>query len=161
MIQLPFVSFDWLIPWWRHLSAQGKRMRDEMFVLAVRSKEGELLGIAPLMLTHRPNVGPLRFRQLQFFGADPNITEVRCAAAPVENMSAIYTALLDHLGQLPKKWDSVSLTGFPGGNPQLEARINTTFAANFWFSDTVNPILELKPTWEEFKTGLSRNVKES
>lgn len=97
MIELPFVSFDWLMPWWQHLSMQKKRVRDEMFVCTFRSRGGELLGIAPLMITHRVNMGPLRFRKLQFFGADPNITEVRCMAAAPENMSLLYASLLDYL----------------------------------------------------------------
>jgi hypothetical protein len=136
-------------------------VRDEMFVCTFRSAAGELLGIAPLMLTHRPSVGPLRFRHLQFFGADPNITEVRCIAAAPENMSFLYSRLLDHLGHLPMKWNSVNLTGLPDGNLQLEARINRTFAANYWSRDIVNPIVQLEPTWEEFRAGLRRNIKES
>jgi CelD/BcsL family acetyltransferase involved in cellulose biosynthesis len=161
MIQLPFVSFDWLIPWWRHLSSHRKLVRDELLVCTFRSQTGVLLGIAPLMLTHRPSAGPLRFRQLQFFGADPNITEVRCIAAAPENMSLLYSALVEHLGQLPKQWNSTTLTGLPGDDAQLEESVNGAFAANYWDQDTVNPILVLKPTWEEFKAELPRNIKES
>src|SRR5882724_5141044 len=72
MIQLPFVSFDWVISWWRHFRSRGRIVRDDLFVCTFRTPAGELLGVAPLMVTERPGIGPLRFRQLQFFGADPN-----------------------------------------------------------------------------------------
>ncbi|MGA9024423.1 MAG: GNAT family N-acetyltransferase [Steroidobacteraceae bacterium] len=161
MVKLPFVRFDWVIPWWRHLSTQAKTVRDELFVITFRTAEDGLLGIAPMMLTHRPNLGPLQFRQLQFFGADPNLTEVRGVAATAENMSLIYTWLLDHLGQMPLKWNSAALTGLPAEDLELQKNINLRYATNYWGPDIVNPILLLKPTWEEFRTGLPRNVKES
>ena len=160
MIELPFVSFDWLVPWWQHLSTQKNRVRDEMFVCTFRSSSGELLGIAPLMITHRPNMGPLRFRRLQFFGADPNITEIRCIAAAPEHMSLLYTTLLDYLRKSPGKWDSVHLTGLPGST-EPEKTINQQIATTYWSNDLVNPILELKPTWEQFRAGLPRNIRES
>lgn len=161
MTQLPFVSFDWLIPWWKHLSVNKWLVRDELFVTTFRSREGTLLGIAPLMITHRPGFGPFQFRQLQFLGADPNLTEIRCIAAAPENTVMLYSALLDHLRELPKKWDSFNLSGLPENTPQLEARINDAYRTNYWTHNTVNPILQLKGTWEEFKAGLPRNIKES
>ena len=161
MIQLPFVCFDWILAWWRHFRSRGRFVRDDLFVCTFRTPAGELMGVAPLMLTQRPSVGPLRFRHLQFFGADPNVTEVRCIAAASDNMGALYWALLDHLRNFQSEWHAASLTGLPGGNGALEARINGEFASRFWTPDTVNPLLELKPSWEEFRSGLPRNVKES
>lgn len=160
MLQVPFVRFDWLIPWWQHFGAQKRMVRDELFAWTFRSSSGELLGVAPLMLTHRPSIGPLRFSQLQFFGADPNITELRCVAAATEHAPQIYSALLEHIGRIPKVWHCVSLTGLPPSD-ELEAKINTSFVANYGTREIVNPILTLKPTWEEFKAGLSRNIKEA
>ncbi len=161
MAQLPFMSFDWLLPWWQHLSRHKSSKRDELFVCTFRSKTGELMGIAPMMITHRPSSGPLQFRQLQFFGADPNITELRGISAPLEHSNAVYSALLDHLERFHGKWNMVKLTGFPSGNTRLEEKINALFAARFWLPDTINPILRLDPTWEAFKSGLPRNIKES
>jgi len=161
MSQVPFVSFDWLIPWWQHLRTRKMFVGDELSVLTFRSRSGELLGVAPLMITHRPSVGPLRFRQLQFFGADPNITEVRGMAVALEHSNLVYATLLDHLRKLPGRVNTVSLMGLPYGNARLDERISTMFAAHVWGSDTVNPVVVLKPTWEAFKSSLSRNMKES
>jgi CelD/BcsL family acetyltransferase involved in cellulose biosynthesis len=161
MNPLPFVCFDWIVPWWQHFRSQGGVVRDDLFICAFRTAAGELIGVAPLMLTQRPSVGPLRYRQLQFFGADRNITEVRCMATAPENMEALYSALLDHLRQFQRRWNATSLTGLPSGCAALEARINGTYVSRFWDADTANPILDLKPSWEEFKCGLPRNIKES
>jgi len=161
MNQVPFVSFDWLIPWWQHFGTRKMGVRDELSVLTFRSRSGELLGIAPLVITHRPSFGPLRFRQLQFFGADPNITELRGLAVALEYSDSVYSALLDHLKKFPGRFNTVSLTGLPYGNARLEEGINTTFALNVWSPDSVNPVVLLKPTWEEYKSSLSRNMKES
>lgn len=161
MSPLPFVCFDWIVPWWQHFRSRGGVVRDDLFICAFRTAAGELIGVAPLMLTQRPSVGPLRYRQLQFFGADRNITEVRCMATAPENMEALYSALLDHLRQFQRQWNATSLTGLPGGSAALEARINGTYVSRFWDADTANPILDLKPSWEEFKSGLPRNIRES
>jgi CelD/BcsL family acetyltransferase involved in cellulose biosynthesis len=161
MIQLPFVRFDWVISWWQHFRSRGRIVRDELFVCTFRTPAGELLGVAPLMVTERPAIGPLRFRQLQFFGADPNVTEVRCIAAAPADADALYSALLEHLWRLQSLWNAVNLTGLPSNNSALEARINGVFVSRFWSPDIVNPILELKPSWQEFRSGLPRNIKES
>ena len=160
MLQVPFVSFDWLIPWWQHFRAQKQLVRDELFAWTFRASDGELLGIAPLMLTHRPSAGPLRYSQLQFFGADPNITELRCIAAATEHSESIYAAMLEHIAALPKIWHCANLTGLPQ-SAELEAKLSNSFVATFGAREIVNPILILKPTWDEFKSGLPRNIKEA
>jgi len=161
MPAIPFVHYDWLVPWWTHMSAHKASVADELCVCTVRSRMGELLGVAPLMITHRPSVGPLRFRQLQFFGADPNITEVRGVAAASENTGLVYSAVVEHLRRFPLQWDVASLGGLPPDDARLAAEIDQFFPAHVWLSDLADPILYLKPTWEEFNSTLSRNVKES
>ncbi len=161
MPAIPFVHYDWLVPWWKHMSSHKASVADELCVCTVRSRAGELLGVAPLMITHRPSVGPLRFRQLQFFGADPNITEVRGVAAATENTGLVYSAVLKHLRRFPLQWDVASLCGLPDGDAGLEKEIEQFFPAHVWLSDITDPILNLKPSWEEFAATLSRNVKES
>ena len=50
---------------------------DEFFCHVVRSDAGHLVAIAPLMRTSVPGIGPPVLRMLQFFGADPALTEIR------------------------------------------------------------------------------------
>src|SRR3954452_9030039 len=73
----PFTSPLWNVLWWRHFHANRGMVRDEFYAHIVRSPEGKLLAVAPLMLTHRPGKGIAALRSLQFFGADANLTELR------------------------------------------------------------------------------------
>src|SRR5512142_1904835 len=75
--RFPFNTVEWQRAWWSHFRADRVWLRDVAWVRTFRSSEGALVGIAPLMLTRRPSLGWPSFRELQFFGADPNATEVR------------------------------------------------------------------------------------
>ncbi|HYQ03521.1 MAG TPA: GNAT family N-acetyltransferase [Polyangiaceae bacterium] len=159
MVRLPFVSFDWVQAWWRHLHADSVGVKDELYVRAFRGSRAELRGVVPLMRTRRPGFGPLRLRQLQPFGADPNITEIRGIASAPEDAGDILRALLDHLRSCASEWDFVELTGVPAVHSEL---VNATgFGAARWVRDVPNYYLPLPATWDEFKSKLSRNIKES
>lgn len=79
---LPFQTWEWAVAWWCHLHEERPGVRDSLRISVVRNTtDGQIVGIAPLMLTERPSSGPVRARYLQFLGADPNITEIRTMLA--------------------------------------------------------------------------------
>lgn len=57
-----FLSWDWLIPWWRHLAADR-----ELFVMIARDEHGVMRGLLPLSL-ETARVGFRRVRRLRFLG---------------------------------------------------------------------------------------------
>src|SRR5712692_386179 len=75
--ELPFQTWEWSVTWWKHLHEDGFAVRDRLRVCVIRDSANYVVGIAPLILTERPAIGPIRLRSLQFIGADPNITEIR------------------------------------------------------------------------------------
>ena len=157
--RLPFVGYDWAHAWWKHLHAESPGVCDTLATRAFRDGRGELIGVAPLMITRRPGRGPIALRQLHFFGADPNITEIRTLAAPPERAAELLTALLDDLRQSASDWDFAQLTGVPAGD---SGGVNfAAFRSARWVQDVPNFYLTLQPTWEDFKTRLPRNIKES
>ncbi|MGC3982252.1 MAG: GNAT family N-acetyltransferase [Steroidobacteraceae bacterium] len=160
MVQLPFFCFDWLAAWWQHLRSDRSAIKDELCVFTFRRPDKTLCGVAPMMVTCRPGKGPLRLRQLQFFGADTNITEVRGIAAAAEDMQPLYHALLEHLRKAPVACDWMKLTGIPGTS-DIFKKVEADFGAITWTRDVPNFYLNMLPTWAEFKTSLSRNIKES
>src|SRR4051812_8089477 len=89
----PFTSPLWNSLWWKHFRTDSAWVRDELFVHAVRNGSGELVAVAPLMLTSRPAYGPLRIRALQLLGADENITELRSVIARPRDTSPVLAAL--------------------------------------------------------------------
>lgn len=161
-IRLPFHTWDWADCWWKHLHEESTGVRDKFYVHTIRDSQSNLVGVAPLMITERPGRGPLRMRHVQFFGADPNITELRGILAAEENQLMVYDALLEHLhGAAASEWDWMELSGMPQGE-ELASLTTRHFPEVRWSSQIMDYCLENLPaTWPEFKTKLPRNIKES
>jgi CelD/BcsL family acetyltransferase involved in cellulose biosynthesis len=156
---LPFASWEWSVSWWAHLSRQGLSVRDRLYVRTVSDDSGELLAVAPLMLTEMPSRGPLRFRCLQFFGTDPNITELRGVLCRPDMKLDVYRALLEHLFERSSEWDWIVWDGIP---PSSDVdRLLRGYAPLRVAREISNFLLELPTTWEEFKSTRSRNLKEA
>ncbi|HEX3595483.1 MAG TPA: hypothetical protein VHU80_10285, partial [Polyangiaceae bacterium] len=156
---LPFTSFEWNAAWWRHLARHKLGVTDRLFVHTARSDSGELLGVAPLMLTYMPSRGPIRVRCLQFLGADPNITEVRGVLCRPEHELEVYRSLSAHLFEHSDQWDFLIWDGL-----RADSDVTRVLAQQAKLDITKEiPVflLKLAPTWEEFKSTRSRNVKES
>ena len=157
---LPFLTFDWCVGWWKHLREDKLGIRDSLFVRALRSPTGALQAVAPLMITRRPAVGPFCIRHLQFFGADPNITEVRGVLAPLDRQLEAHRVLIAHLREVSSDWDTFTLSGVPKEG-ELSELVAGAFTHSEWTKETPDFVLTLAPTWDEFKGKLSRNIKES
>jgi CelD/BcsL family acetyltransferase involved in cellulose biosynthesis len=156
--RMPFTSALWNMLWWRHFSADRGMVRDQFYVHVVRSPEGQLLAVAPLMLTHRPGRGIAALRSLQFFGADPNLTELRGIACRAEDQVVVAQALSAHFHNERAHWDWVH---WGGVRAETLARLLAT-GASIKYSRTVpDYCLPLTGTWEDFKSKLPRNIKES
>jgi CelD/BcsL family acetyltransferase involved in cellulose biosynthesis len=97
-------------------------------------------------------------RQLQFFGADPNITELRGLVALREWRAEAYRALVSHALQNADGWDCMLLSGVPIDLDLAELATATDFE---WVGQTADYTLTLQPSWAAFRTALPRNIKES
>ncbi len=156
---LPFMSWEWSLSWWTHLSRQGLAVKDRLYVRTVSDDSGQLVAVAPLMLTEMPSRGPVRFRCLQFFGADPNITELRGVLCRPGRAIEVYRALLDHLFEHGNEWDWIVWDGVRSDSDV--ARLIERYAPLRVTREIANFFLELPGTWEQFKSTRSRNIKES
>src|SRR5579871_2026335 len=103
-VALPFFSYEWAECWWNHMRQERRSVRDELHFRAIRTETGQLVAIAPLVLTERPSIGPIRMRYLQFLGADPNITEMRGILARPNFEREAYLALLQDLQETSCDW---------------------------------------------------------
>ncbi len=157
-LQLPFFTSDWAIAWWRHLRENRLLTCDRLFTCAVRDDDRSLIGVAPFMITERPRLGPLRVRCLQLMGADPNITELGTVLTQPGREVDVYGALADRLWASRDEWDWLRWGGVPAD--ALDTRQLDRIGA-VWSEQTSDWVLELAPSWEEFKSKLSRNIKES
>jgi len=158
--RLPFVTFDWLSLWWEHLAEHRLLIRDKLRVITLRDSRGTLVGVAPLMLTQRPGLELLSTRQLQIFGADPNLTEIRSLIVSTEDRSRVYGAFMHHLKGCRDGWDWLALTGVPVDSALTEI-VDTSFPRVEWLRTVPDYTLDLPKSFEEFKSSRSRNIKES
>jgi CelD/BcsL family acetyltransferase involved in cellulose biosynthesis len=111
-----------------------------------------------MLISRRPSVGPIRVRQLQFFGADPNITEQRGMLALPEWEAEAYRALVGHALHNAEDWDSMLLSGVPAA---LDLGALATSPDFEWVGQTADYTLGLPDSWAAFRTALPRNIKES
>lgn len=157
--RVPFATSAWLLLWWQHFRENRSFVRDRFFARALRDENGALVALAPLLVTERPGVGPLRARSLGFWGRDKNITELRGLVCQPEHEAAATRALLEHLHERRDEWDWFMWDGVRKGGEAHQLLSNTT---NFgWRRETTSHLLELPNTWDEFRATRARNIKES
>lgn len=156
---LPFNRFDWAVSWWLAFGRTTFKRRNELRVLTFRQPSGELVGVAPMVLTSWPAHGPFRARSLQFFGGDQNLTELRGAAFAPEWAEQCWRALFAELEARSGSWDWLRLCGL-GARRELGA-LEAGAASRVGVRDIPNYVLSLPATWTELKGRLSRNAKEA
>lgn len=154
-IRMPFSSPAWSALWWRHFRRDMPKVRDILRVFAVRDAAGALVGVAPMMLTCRPGRGPLCMRELQFLGADQNVTELRGVVCQEQDEPAVLGALHRHLTQVQRDWDWVQWRGLRVPDP---AAVLPGFSLGRQLVDLHIP---LPGTWDALRARLPRNIKES
>jgi CelD/BcsL family acetyltransferase involved in cellulose biosynthesis len=155
----PFTSSLWNILWWRHFRENRPLVRDELCAFAVRDQDRRLVGVAPMMLTERPRSGPVRFRCLQFFGADSNLTELRGLICRPEHEQPAVELLLQRALARRASWDWLHL-GAIRRDGAAHRRLDAA-AGMRWRRELPVYCLDLPESWELFKAGLPRNIKES
>lgn len=155
---LPFLLPEWGLSWWRCFRQDAALIRDSLRVKVVRDEAGAVLGILPLMLTERPPFGPLRARTLNFLGADRYVTELRAPIVDPGRQGEVARALAAHL-LADTSWDWVAWQGLDRGS-ELARELHRAMPLQWGAAETAS-VLQLPATWEAFRAGLKRNIKES
>jgi len=154
--RLPFLAFEWAQAWWTQMRRDRWTVRDVLELRAVRDGSGKLVAVAPLMVSERPGAGPVRVRQLHFIGPDGNLTEVRGILCVPGMEQDVHAALRVHLEAYPR-WDWMLWSGVP---PELsDIGIQQRWLTRMEARE--EHVLDLPGSWDEFKAGLKRNVRES
>jgi CelD/BcsL family acetyltransferase involved in cellulose biosynthesis len=157
---LPFRTAAWASSWWSHLRQNRRALRDTLSVRAVRTHDGRLVGVAPMMITARPGSGPVAVRCLQFMGTDPNVTELRGPLFMPALEDDCFRALADDATRRRRDWDWAVWSGVPRGSV---AATTLERGGAIWTREIPSYVLPLHRTsdWAAFKSALPRNVKES
>jgi CelD/BcsL family acetyltransferase involved in cellulose biosynthesis len=154
---LPFRTAAWTLAWWKHLARRCSAIQDLLALRALRTANGRLVGVAPLMITERPACGLIRTRCLQFIGTDPNVTELRGGLWAPEYEGACMQVLRADVARHASEWDWMVWNGIPADSAAAE----TLKGSVKWNRYTPYYTLRLDGDWPTFKSRLRRNVKES
>jgi CelD/BcsL family acetyltransferase involved in cellulose biosynthesis len=109
----------------------------------------------PLIVTRR-RLGPLPFVTVSLLGADPGITEIRAPVIQPGYETAAVRAVHEALAHIPN-WDLMLWSGL--NEPMVAALAQE--ATPQWCGTNEDFVLDLPASWEEFRSQLSRNVRES
>ncbi|HPD13594.1 MAG TPA: GNAT family N-acetyltransferase [Planctomycetota bacterium] len=143
-----FLTWEWLVPWWRHFAAKG----DELAILAAR--EGDtLVGLAPLYRSrvaaaHR--LGSLR--RLGVVGDRSGDSEYLDFAIAPGREADVLPAFLDAIERDERGWDLLHLHLMPAASPNL-APLRRLAAERGWLVESKSvPCLAIRlpGAWEQY-----------
>ncbi len=153
--RLPFALYDWHLTWCRHFLNCDPRIEDEPRFCMLHDAGRRCVAILPLIQSSR-RLGPLRITSLNMLGSDPAITEI-----PTPLVAAGYGAVAVHaardLFSRLGDWDWIHWSGL--GQELREALASEPRLS--WRRPLSDFVLDLPATWEEFRFGLKRNIRES
>lgn len=155
-VGLPFQRHEWHIAWWKAFASASLRIRDRLFFHVVRSAAEGCVGIVPLVLTQRPGRGPLHIGTLALIGTDQYITEVRSSIIAAGHERAVGQVVQRSLAA-DSRWDWAHWTGL---NDDLTSSLSELGEFK-QLEPTLDYVLDLAPSWDQFKSGLKRNIRES
>ena len=152
---LPFARQEWHLAWCDHFLNQNSRVEDQPLFCVLREQSGDCFAIVPLILARR-RVGPLTVGTVALVGSDPAITEIRGPLIKPGREQEAVRAVHEFLDQIVDwdwiQWEMVN-------RPLAEALGQESTPE--WYQEVQACILDLPSSWEEFRAGLSRNIRES
>jgi CelD/BcsL family acetyltransferase involved in cellulose biosynthesis len=154
---LPFAKWEWHDAWWREFRRDWPHVHDSLCIRAFRTTSGQLVGIAPMMLTRRPSTSLLAVRVLDFMGG--NLTELRGVLCDHAWEADVYAALMAYVTERAGDWDWVNWGGLLAGSPGEQ--VITAHRGVRVVEERHCYVLALPRSWEEFLATRGRNVKES
>jgi len=152
---LPFALQEWHLTWCSHFLSRNPRVHDQPLFCVSRDGSGTCVGIVPLVLTRR-NLGPLKLGTLALVGGDPALTQIRGPLIRPGYERRIVDAVYQCLATVPD-WHWIQWNGISA--PLAQSM--TGEIAPQWFQTSEDFILDLPDSWEELRSGMGRDLRES
>jgi CelD/BcsL family acetyltransferase involved in cellulose biosynthesis len=152
---LPFSLHEWHFTWCHYFLGCNPHIQDEPLFYILRNSSGACVAILPFIVSRR-RLGPVRIVSVSLLGADPAITEIRIPM--VESGYELLTARAarDHLAKV-SDWDWIHWSGVSEEFAEALSADGTLR----WQAPLSDFVLDLPDTWQEFRSGLKRNIRES
>lgn len=158
----PFAHPRWLTTWARHFITPR-----QLYVIAVRTLDSRLIGVAPF---YRRRVSPVpgaAVVHLQLLGAGQHVhlTELPQALIYPGLEREVLRNILHYLGQHAAEWDWIEVT-LPPEQGWFEPQwlpLEGPGSGSFVIHKATRPcvVLPLPATWDDLRAGMKRNVRES
>jgi len=145
MLDCPyFLSWDWISTWWRFMHDDH-----QLWLLTARSRDGHLVGIAPLMC-RRDKIGPLAFRRLSFIGSGIARPAHLDIVARPEVREILASAFIRYLDAHHREWDLLELEGLRENSP-LVSSLSTSAGRCLPREPVRCSFVSLPASWEDFQ----------
>ena len=152
---LPFAQHEWHVTWCREFLGNHDGIVDEPLFHVFRAADGACVGLVPLIRTRR-HIGGIAVCSLSLLGADPAITEIRGSLVQPGFEWPVARALSQELNRR-RDWNWIHWMGPGDGFSAAVGRLRQLA----WEPLQPGCVLDLPPTWEQFRAGLKRNIRES
>jgi CelD/BcsL family acetyltransferase involved in cellulose biosynthesis len=153
--RLPFSLHAWHLTWCRHFLNCDPRIEEEPLFYILRDAQNDCVAILPFIVSRR-RFGPLKVVSVASLGADPAITEIRVPLIQEGYGHLTARAVRDALEHVAD-WDWIHWCGLDG-----EFAETLSAAKNVYRQPPLSDfVLDLPPSWEEFRSGLKHNIRES
>jgi CelD/BcsL family acetyltransferase involved in cellulose biosynthesis len=152
---LPFALHEWHLAWCHHFLNCNPRIQDEPLFYVLRDSKGACVAVLPFIVSRR-RVGPLNIVSIDLLGADPAITEIR-APMIAPGFETLAAHAVQHQLAKTRDWDWIHWSGISAALAQALG----TEGSLRWLAPLSDFVLDLAPSWEAFRRGLKRNIRES
>lgn len=152
-VQSVFLTWEWLFTWWDHFGA------DKTLYILLARESGEIIGIAPLMVTTIRRMG-FKFRMLRNLG----MPDVDVAGLIVKDgRKEAISSLCQEIQTVSSQWDIFELGEFPDEeyNPQtiLQWFPETTYLSRLM--PKLHTYIPTTGSWEEYYKTLAKHHRRS
>lgn len=148
---LLFMRYVYQSTWWRYLG------NDQLILVAIRTDEGKLVGLAPLYL----KLDSAGQRQLTFVGC-VDVSDYLDLLVDKDYVEAVHETLLDCLMGLETDWDKLYLCSLPQDS-LTHSLLAEAAGRRGWRMEVrqqdVCPVITLPGSWEDYLAGINKKQR--
>ena len=152
---LPFALHEWHLAWCEHFLNHNAQSHEQLLFHTLRNGSDECVALVPLVRTRR-RLGPLKLATVDLVGMDPGLTEIRTPLIKPGYERSAVRVVHESLAQIGG-WDWMQWSRISGTLAEAVAREVTPH----WREVSRDYVLDLPASWQEFRAGLTRNVREA
>jgi CelD/BcsL family acetyltransferase involved in cellulose biosynthesis len=147
-----FLTWEWLCAWWEAYGGEN----DELFIVTVRERSGELIAILPMFRRFRPWFPLVRIRTVLFIGDGSADSDYLDAILMSGREDAILNAVWKWLSVERSAWGVLQLSNVPESSSTYRWLQRTSSQSQLVSrsDDIVCAVAELPNSWDEYLASL-------